>query len=231
VNLFYQPQVKQGSLHLDAEESHHAVRVLRLTEGSNIRLTDGKGSFYSASITNANPKQCEFEITEEQSIPKRNFNIHIAIAPTKNSDRTEWFVEKAIEIGVDKITFLLCQNSERKKINLERIQKIAIGAMKQSQQAWLPEIMDMKKFTEAIKESAEQKFIGVVDIENPLHLKQLAAPEKNYFILIGPEGDFRPDEVDIALKTGFKKISLGPNRLRTETAGLVAIDILNLTNY
>ncbi len=230
MNLFYQPEVRQGILHLDAEESHHAVRVLRLTEGNEIQLTDGKGFFYLASITNANPKKCEFEILEERAVSKRKFSIHIAIAPTKNSDRTEWFVEKAIEIGVEKITFLLCQNSERKKINIERIQKIAVGAIKQSQQAWLPEIVDMKKFSEAVKENADQKFIGVVDSSNPVHLKQQAVPAKNYFILIGPEGDFRSGEVDLALRSNFQKVSLGPNRLRTETAGFVSIDTLNLIN-
>lgn len=230
MNLFYQPGIPQGVHHLDAEESHHAVRVLRLTEGNEIQLTDGKGFFYSAKISKANPKKCEFEISSEQKVNKRNFSIHIAIAPTKNSDRTEWFVEKAIEIGVEKITFLLCQNSERKKINIERIQKIAVGAMKQSQQAWLPEIVDMKKFSEVVKESADQKFIAVVDSTNPAHLKQLAAPNKNYFILIGPEGDFRPDEIESALKNGFQKVSLEPNRLRTETAGFVSVDTLNLIN-
>ena len=230
MNLFFQPEIKRGALHLDAEESHHAVRVLRLTEGSEIQLTDGKGFFYSAKISKANPKKCEFEISEEQPVIKRDFSIHIAIAPTKNSDRTEWFVEKAIEIGVEKITFLLCQNSERKKINIERIQKIAVGAMKQSQQAWLPEVVDLKKFGEAIKENADQKFIAVVDSKNPVHLKHLATQRKKYFVLIGPEGDFRPDEIEQALKNNFQKVSLGPNRLRTETAGFVSVDILNLIN-
>jgi 16S rRNA (uracil1498-N3)-methyltransferase len=230
VNLFYQPEIKQGILHLDAEESHHAVRVLRLTEGSNIRLTDGKGFFYTASITNAGLKKCEFEITEEHAVAKRKFNIHIALAPTKNSDRTEWFVEKAVEIGVDKITFLLCQNSERKKINLERIKKIALGAMKQSLQAWLPEIVDMRKFSDVVKDSAHQKFIAVVDHDNPVHLKQLANPEEKYLVLIGPEGDFRVEEIESALQNGFKKVSLGANRLRTETAALAAVHILALGN-
>lgn len=230
MNLFFQPEIKNGVLHLDAEESHHAVRVLRLAEGNEIQLTDGKGFFYWAIISKANPKKCEFEISKEQQIAKRGFSIHIAIAPTKNADRTEWFVEKAIEIGVEKITFLLCQNSERKKINIERIQKITVGAMKQSQQAWLPEIIDMTKFEKAIKENADQKFIAVVDSSNPVHLKQLTSPNKNYFILIGPEGDFRPDEIELALKNGFQKVSLGPNRLRTETAALVSVDVLNLIN-
>ncbi len=230
MNLFFQPEIRNGILHLDAEESHHAVRVLRLTEGNEIQLTDGRGFFYSAKITKANPKKCEFEIVKVEQVGKRNFSIHIAIAPTKNSDRTEWFVEKAVEIGLEKITFLLCQNSERKKINIERIQKIAVGAMKQSQQAWLPEIIDMTKFAKVINEDADQKLIAIVDSQNPIHLRQLACPGKKYFILIGPEGDFRPDEVEYALKNDFKKVSLGKNRLRTETAGLVSVDILNLIN-
>ncbi len=230
MNLFYQPGIKQGILHLDTEESHHAVRVLRLAEGSSIQLTDGKGFFYSASMTNANPKKCEFEIKGEQFVARRKFNVHIAMAPPKNSDRTEWFVEKAVEIGVDKITFLLCQNSERKKINLERIQKIALGAVKQSQQPWLPEIEDMRKLSDVVKDHADQKFIAVVDPENPIHLKTLTLPNKSYHILIGPEGDFRSDEIESALQNGFAKVSLGSNRLRTETAALVAVHILGLAN-
>lgn len=228
MNLFYQPDI---SLHkLDEEESRHAVKVLRMNEGDVIDITDGKGFFYVAKIIKADAKKCAFEIVEQRAIAKRNFQIHLAIAPTKNIDRIEWFVEKAVEIGIDQISFLLCKNSERKVINKERIEKIAVSAMKQSQQAWLPQINDTVPFKEISSMNAEQKFIAYVDASNPTHLQSVAKPEKNYLVLIGPEGDFSKDELDIALQNGFEKISLGANRLRTETAALVSCQILNLRN-
>ncbi len=230
MNLFYQPGIPDGIHHLDREESHHVIRVLRMNEGQNFDLTDGQGFFYVARITKADPKKCEFEIIDKKEGAKRNFHIHIAIAPTKNADRTEWFLEKAIEIGVDQISFMLCKNSERKVINQERIEKIAVSAMKQSQQAWLPRLSQMVPFKEIISTQADQKFIAFVDASNPRHLKSLTTSQKKYLVLIGPEGDFSKEELDLALKNGFEKVSLGPNRLRTETAGLVACQILNLIN-
>jgi 16S rRNA (uracil1498-N3)-methyltransferase len=226
LSLFYQPDIEPH--YLSEEESRHAIKVLRLQRGDAIRITDGKGNFYDARITETGKHHCHFEILKTEKHPARDFQIHIAIAPTKNADRIEWFVEKAVEIGVEKISFLLCQNSERKSINLERIEKIAVGAMKQSQQAWLPQLTEMKKFDEVAHELADQKFIAVVDATNPIHLKQLATPAQKYLVLIGPEGDFRMDEIETALQNGFNKVSLGANRLRTETAGLAACHILNL---
>jgi len=230
VNLFYQPGIPEGIHHLDREESHHVIRVLRMSEGQNLDLTDGRGFFYVARITKADPKKCEFEIVNKREAPKRNFHIHIAIAPTKNMDRTEWFIEKAIEIGVDQISFLLCKNSERKVINQERIEKIAISAMKQSQQAWFPRLSQMIPFKEIISTQSDQKFIAYVDSENPKHLKDSISSGKKYLVLIGPEGDFSKEELTQAINSGFEKVSLGANRLRTETAGLAAVHILNLKN-
>lgn len=230
MNLFYQPGIQLGTTHLDAEESRHAVRVLRLREGDQLLLTDGKGFFYSAKITAADAKKCELEILDKKGIPKRNFFIHVAIAPTKNSDRTEWFVEKAIEIGVDEISFMLCQNSERKTIKLDRIEKIAIGAMKQSQQARLPKINEIVPFQEILAVTADQRFIACVDTANPNHLQSVAQGQKKYLVLVGPEGDFSKEELAKALQNGFEKVSLGTNRLRTETAGLVAVQVLELVN-
>lgn len=230
MNLFYVPAISDGVLHLDREESHHVIRVLRMSEGQNLDLTDGRGFFYVARITKADPKKCEFEIVNKREAPKRNFHIHIAIAPTKNMDRTEWFIEKAIEIGVDQISFLLCKNSERKVINQERIEKIAISAMKQSQQAWFPRLSQMIPFKEIISTQSDQKFIAYVDSENPKHLKDSISSGKKYLVLIGPEGDFSKEELTQAINSGFEKVSLGANRLRTETAGLAAVHILNLKN-
>jgi 16S rRNA (uracil1498-N3)-methyltransferase len=230
LNLFYQPGISEGVTHLDAEESRHAVRVLRMSEGDQLSLTDGKGFFYSAKITKADSKNCQFEISDKKETPKRNFHIHIAIAPTKNADRIEWFVEKATEIGIDEISFILCQNSERKVINTERVEKIAVSAMKQSQQALLPKLNELVPFKKIVEVKADQKFIGFVDSANPLHLKKLAQPQKKYLILIGPEGDFSKEELELAIQNGFEKVSLGANRLRTETAGLVAVQTLGLVN-
>jgi 16S rRNA (uracil1498-N3)-methyltransferase len=201
-----------------------------MSEGQNLDLTDGQGFFYVARITKADPKKCEFEIIDKKEGAKRDFHIHIAIAPTKNADRIEWFIEKATEIGVDQISFMLCKNSERKVINQERIAKVAISAMKQSQQGRVPRLSLMTPFKEIISSKADQKFIAYVDSENPKHLKDVVTPGKKYLILIGPEGDFSKEELAEAINSGFEKVSLGLNRLRTETAGLVAVQILGLRN-
>jgi len=230
LNLFYQSGISEGITHLDAEESRHAIRVLRMSEGDQLHLTDGKGFLYSVKITKADAKKCEFEILDKKEILKRNFHVHIAIAPTKNADRIEWFVEKVTEVGVDEISFILCKNSERKTVNLDRVEKIAVSAMKQSQQTWLPKINEMVPFKKIVEVKADQKFIGFVDSANPLHLNKLAQPNRKYLILIGPEGDFSKEELTLAMQSGFEKVSLGVNRMRTETAGLVAVHILGLVN-
>jgi 16S rRNA (uracil1498-N3)-methyltransferase len=230
LNLFYQPGIPHGITYLDAEESRHVARALRRREGDHMDLTDGKGFFYVAKIVKADSRKCEFEILDKREIPKRNFYLHIAIAPTKNADRTEWFVEKAVEIGVEEISFILCKNSERKVINMERISKIAISALKQSQQAWLPKLNDVVPFDRILHPTVDQKFIACVDSSNPKHLQSAAQQNKKYLVLIGPEGDFTPGELALALQNGFEKVSLGANRLRTETAGLAAVQVLGLAN-
>ncbi|MDX1627879.1 MAG: 16S rRNA (uracil(1498)-N(3))-methyltransferase, partial [Fulvivirga sp.] len=205
--------------------------VLRLTKGDKIELVDGQGGWYTAEIVDNNPKKCAFKIIDQRQAVPKNFYIHIAIAPTKNIDRTEWFVEKAVEIGIDEISFIQTSNSERKNIKLERIIKKAISAMKQSRKAWLPQINELEDFTALIDHPEEQeKFIAHVDFENPDHLNHLASSSSSYFVLIGPEGDFTPHEVEHALKHDFKKVSLGDSRLRTETAGIVACHLLNILN-
>lgn len=198
--------------------------------GDTIHLTDGSGFLYTAFVQDANPKKCSFTISEKKGISKRNVSVAIAIAPTKNIDRTEWFVEKAIEIGIEEIYFMICKTSERKTVNMERINKIAISAMKQSGQARLPHIHKVAPFGEMVDHIVSQKFICHVDAANPVHLKSLAKGQSNYLVLIGPEGDFSEEEIQLALAHGFQKVSLGPNRLRTETAALTACQILNFVN-
>jgi 16S rRNA (uracil1498-N3)-methyltransferase len=231
LQLFYQPLVAKGVHQLDEEESMHAKKVLRLKSGTVIKVTDGLGKIYEARLTNTDGRSCEFSLLESEQVPSRNYKIHIAIAPTKNADRIEWFVEKAVELGIDKISFVLCKNSERKSINLERVEKKAISAMKQSGQAYLPAMQGIRPFQQIIAEADEAgKFIGFVDEQNPLLLKNLAKPSTSCLVLIGPEGDFAPEEMQTALQKGFAKVSLGSTRLRTETAGIAACHILNLIN-
>lgn len=198
--------------------------------GDTIELTDGYGFLYNAFISDADSKKCSFTIVEKREIPKRDFTISIAIAPTKNMDRTEWFVEKAVEIGVDKIHLIVCKNSERKNVNTDRLHKIVVSAMKQSGQARLPFISDLIPFKQIINDEAAQKFICYVDATNPDQLKSLAVPNQSYLVLIGPEGDFSKEEIQSASEKGFRKVSLGPNRLRTETAALTACQMLNFVN-
>jgi len=198
--------------------------------GDSIELTDGNGYLYRASVSEADPKKCGFTIVEKKEIPSRDFNIAIAIAPTKNIDRTEWFIEKAVEIGIEEIHLILCNKSERKNVNNDRLLKIAVSAMKQSGQTRLPLITDMISFREILSHQASQKFICHVDNTNPDQLKSLAKAKQSYLVLIGPEGDFSKEEIQLAIEQGFKKVSLGPNRLRTETAALTACQVLNFIN-
>jgi 16S rRNA (uracil1498-N3)-methyltransferase len=231
VNLFYQPQLAQGILNLDADESRHVVKVLRKKQGDTITLTDGKGFLYAATITHPDPRQCTFAINKKIQEPPKNFIIHIAISPTKNADRIEWFVEKAVEIGIDEITLLECDHTERQHIKIDRLEKMAISAMKQSLKAKLPLIHSLTSFRNLTQNAeALEKYIAHVDIENPNQLKNLVTRGSSYLVLIGPEGDFSVEELTLAESLGFKKISLGPSRLRTETAGLAACHILNLAN-
>lgn len=231
MNLFYQPEIAQGILHLDPDESRHAVKVLRKKQGDNLFLTDGKGIFYEATITSPDAHKCGFNINKTIAEPKRNFVIHVAISPTKNADRIEWFVEKSVEFGIDEITLLQCDHTERQHIKIERLEKMAISAMKQSLKATLPMIHPLTSFSQFISTSkASEKYIAHVDNENKSLLKDLVKPRTSCIILIGPEGDFSDEEVTLAEAHGFKKVSLGPSRLRTETAGIAACHILNLAN-
>ena len=227
--LFYCPDI-QTDMELPEEEAGHCIRVLRMKEGDRLRLTDGKGSFYDAVISAVSGKRCMVHIEGiEEQVPLWNGHLHIAVAPTKLMDRNEWFVEKAVEIGVDEITFLKTDHSERDVIKMERIEKIAVSAMKQSQKATLPILNGMTSFKSFVGRAFEgDRFIAHCEPGSKVNLKDVVVPGHDALVLIGPEGDFSPAEIDMALKAGFKPVSLGPSRLRTETAALVAVHIMNL---
>lgn len=228
--IFYQPAIAEGEYYLDKEESRHCIKVLRKQEGDPIQIVDGKGTFYEAVITEANEKKCAFDITAQSLNPQDDFTIHIALSPTKNTDRTEWFVEKAVEIGVHRISFILCDNSERKILKLDRIERKAISAMKQSQHAYLPEIHPLISFQDFVKQqkAEAEKFIAYLGDEPGPQLINATQARRAYVVLIGPEGDFSPKEVQIAMENGFEAVSLGKSRLRTETAGIAACHSLQL---
>lgn len=231
MNLFYQPAIQQGVHHLDPTESKHCTKVLRKKAGDKINITDGRGFLYEALITIADSNECRFEIQEKKTEPARSFTIHIAISPTKHPDRFEWFVEKAVELGVDRITVMICDHTEHTHIKIERLEKIAISAMKQSLRLTLPKIEGPIDFKAVVNQGeAVSKYIAYVDSNNPEHLKTVAQRDSDAMVLIGPEGDFSPQEIVEAVNKNFRKVSLGSNRLRTETAGLAACHILNLVN-
>lgn len=229
MTLFYQPDLTAP--HLTPEESHHAVRVLRLRVNDVIELTDGQGTFSQAVVTNNNEHKTGIKVTRSRVVPRRDYFIHLAVAPTKSMPRMEWLVEKCTEIGIDKVSFIRCAHSERPSMAVDRLQKLAIGAMKQSKQAWLPEVNEMLPFKQFISGLSEtHRFIAHVDETYPHHLKDLAHPKGNYILVVGPEGDFTPEELSLAEAKGFQKVSLGPNRLRTETAGVYGVTSLNILN-
>lgn len=229
--IFFAPDILSDPI-LPHEESAHCVRVLRKKEGDAIYITDGRGHFFDAEIVEAHPKHCIVNITNTISEPKPWKNsLHIAFAPTKNMDRVEWFAEKATEIGIDRFTPLLCRYSERKEIKLPRIEKILVSAMKQSQKAFIPQLDEIIPFSQFVKQPFDgQKFIAHCYPQEKQLLKQAYKQAANVLILIGPEGDFSEDEVRLALENGFKPISLGNSRLRTETAALVACNTIQIIN-
>jgi 16S rRNA (uracil1498-N3)-methyltransferase len=229
---FYEPDIIHGTNFLNEEESKHALKVMRLREGDLIDVMDGKGSIYHCRITNPG-KNCEFKVLDQKVGSRRPFLIHIAIAPAKNPERMEWFIEKATEIGIDKVSVIITRNTERNKMRKERMLKKAVSAMKQSMNLWLPEINEEIDFLEFIKNHSGEyhKFIAYVDENHQSHLKDAAPRGQSTLILIGPEGDFTKEEIKIALEHDFSPVSLGQSRLRTETAGIVACHTLNMINW
>jgi 16S rRNA (uracil1498-N3)-methyltransferase len=232
MHVFFKPDIQGSELLLDENESFHCIRVLRLKQGDTVYLIDGIGGFYHARITDANPKKCHVVVyTEIKDYGKRDYSLTIAIAPTKNIDRFEWFLEKACEIGIDRIIPIVCQQSERKVIKSERLNKIIIEAIKQSQQAFIPVLDNLITFKQLMnKELPVQKCIAYCNDDKRLFLKNILRPKDPTIILIGPEGDFSPEEIKTAFNKGFQGVSLGKNRLRTETAGVVACDTVAIIN-
>lgn len=232
MHLFYNPFIKGDLLTLDKSESAHIIRVLRLSSNDIIHLTDGKGKLYTAKIVKPDVKVCLAEIEKVTEVPReRNYSLQIAISPTKSIERFEWFLEKATEIGTDRIIPLLCRNSERRIIKEERLRKVLISAMKQSLKAWLPEITSFTSFEKLVRQQFNGgRFIATGSETAENHLGRIYDRGSDIIILIGPEGDFRQEEMELAMENGFVPVSLGNSRLRTETAGLVACHAVNLIN-
>lgn len=224
MHVFYQPDLSLPLIRLSEEESKHCIRVMRLKKGDEVLLADGKGTRGIARITDDNPKRCVLELSSRSFHDKgRDYYLHLMVAPTKNSERMEWFLEKATEAGIDRVTFIGTENSERSRLNLERFEKIAISAMKQSKQWWLPEIAGISGFDEAVSGETEGlKLIAWCEAPGDARLNEVLAGGQHSRVtcLVGPEGDFTPAEARLAVSRGFQPVSLGKSILRTETAAL-----------
>ena len=238
MHVFYAPDI-QTNLELPEEEATHALRVLRLQTGDIVTVTDGKGCFYQAEISATNGKRCMVRILKTHpQAPLWKAHLHIAMAPTKNIDRVEWFAEKATEIGFDELSFLNCRFSERRTVNVGRIDRIVVSAMKQSHKPSKPKVNDMTDFHDFVHSvESKAKFICHCwdTADNPSLkelklLKDVLVKDEDSVVLIGPEGDFSADEVEAALALGFSSVSLGASRLRTETAALAACHTFSLLN-
>lgn len=233
MQIFFSTDINNGLITLDKEESRHCLQSLRKRVGDVITVVDGRGTFYEAEIVEAGKKNCLCRVRRQWEEEQAGPDIHIAIAPTKNINRLEWFLEKAVEIGVDRVSLVLCRHSERRKVRPERLERILLSAMKQSQRASLPqlsELMDVEAFIQSQVSAPGRKFIAYIDENVNAHLWENYEPGENVCILVGPEGGFAPEEVETARQNGFTAVSLGPNRLRTETAGLVACLAVHLRN-
>ncbi len=230
MHLFYDEKIKdEGVFVLNEKDSIHALKVLRMRRGDTIEITDGKGSVFEAQIIEPNLKKCLLKILSVKKMSNlRDYKLHIAIAPTKNMDRLEWFVEKSVEMGIDTITPIICDFSERKKLKTDRLEKIAIAAMKQSLKYYktqIDELIPFKKFIETIK--SENKFIAFCKAKQNFANFEL---RKENLFLVGPEGGFSEQEVLLAVENNYKAIKISDFRLRTETAGVMIASALNILN-
>ncbi len=234
--LFYIPEIENDKAFMDRAESAHCIKVLRLSQGDKVHFVDGKGSFYTGVITRADLEKSIVSITGRlDHYGKKDYDLHIAIAPTKSPDRIEWFIEKAVEIGIDRITPIVCRHSERRRINKVRFHKKAVSAMKQSVKAELPVIDDLVSF-ESFMNYDYQNFSLFIAYGNEKYSENFQRLLMKGFmnkilILIGPEGDFSEDEIQLAKEKGFIPVSFGGSRLRTETAGIVATQIISDINH
>lgn len=233
MQLFYAPELESNAQQFtfDKEESRHISKVLRKKEGDTLYITNGKGWLFDAEIINADIKSCVVNIKDANLEYKKNYYLHMAVAPTKMNDRFEWFLEKATEIGIDEITPIICDHSERKTIKIERYEKILQAAMKQSLNCYIPKLNDAINFTSFLDEKREgQLFIAHCEEQEKYDLKRKIMADNKVLILIGPEGDFSLNEIKTAVDNGFTPVSLSDNRLRTETAAIVACHIVSLAN-
>lgn len=231
MQLFFDSNInKTGIFNLEEQESIHITKVLRLKNGQIIDITNGKGYFFKANIISTNHNNCTIEVFEATEIkPPRNYNLQIALAPTKNIERFEWFVEKAVEIGIDKITPIVSRYSERKVLKTDRIEKIIVSAVKQSLKAYKPEIEEIVTFEKFIENAqAENKIIAHCQATEDL--KKFKVQNNNIFV-VGPEGGFSDDEIEFAKNHGFKTMLLTDARLRTETAGVFISSMLSFYSY
>lgn len=233
MNLFYHPDIETVDTEYDftTEESQHIAKVLRKKTGDTINITNGKGDLFHCVITFQNQKICRFLVKNKQHFDSKNYKISIVIAPTKNIDRMEWFVEKATELGVDEIIPIITEQSERKVLKTERLEKIAIAAMKQSYQFYLPEIKNITTFKEVLQTPFYgKKYIAHCEETSRNSLLKSILKGENIQIWIGPEGDFSHQEINTCLQSGFIPVTLGNTRLRTETAGITAVHTVIIAN-
>ena len=232
MNLFFTEAIANGYALLTEAESKHVIQVLRMQVGETIHFVDGKGGYYEGIIQDPHPKKCLLKIEkEEQAFGKRPYSLHLAVAPTKNIDRFEWVLEKATEFGVDRITPILCDRSERKVIKWERSNRVIVSAMKQSLKAYMPILDEITPFKKLInQELIGDKLIAHCDNTPKTELNIIVKPKQKYIVLIGPEGDFSPSEISHAEANNYKSISLGASRLRTETAAISACNSIYYIN-
>ncbi len=234
MQIFYSATIDEDIISLDAIESGHAVRVLRKKLGDMLSVVDGEGTLYSAELIDDNHKRCLLRISSKiENYGKRDYSLHIALAPTKSIDRYEWFLEKSTEIGCDSFTPLLCSRSERKVVKDERCLKVVVSAVKQSLKAFTPRSASLTSFTTFMKQDFAgcKKFIAhCEESSEKVLLRDLVTKGDDVVVLIGPEGDFSPQEVALAREQGFVEVSLGDSRLRSETAGVFVASLLNIVN-
>ena len=232
MQLFYTPDISDKKYTFSREESRHCIKVLRKKISDNIYLVDGKGNLYHTTLIDDNPKSCMVKVKYiVRDFKKRNYRIHIVVSPTKNNVRFEWFLEKVTELGIDEITPIICQNSERKVMKPARLNKILVAAMKQSLKAYLPQLNEAITWKEFIRQKFNtDRFVAHLREGSKTPLKKWLKPQQDVMILIGPEGDFSDTEVREAMSSGFVPVSLGKSRLRTETAAIAACHTINLIN-
>jgi len=233
MHVFYCPDISGEVIALPEEEARHAGQVLRLSEGDSIQVVDGKGKRYTGSISTISKKKCQVRLLDEEVLPReRSYYTHLVFAPTKNIARTEWLLEKATEIGVDEITPIFTFHSERRRLRHDRLQRILLAAVKQSQRTWLPVLNDPLSFEVFLHQDfgESQCLLAYIDNLVTARLKDTYHPSADVIIAIGPEGGFSAAEAEKARVHGFSSVSLGPYRLRTETAGIVALQTIHLIN-